>query len=120
MAVRSTVASCVEIPTTPRRKTLLQRRGALINVTGDASALSAAAPHISGFLSALPAEAGSPSNWQSTLARQNEALTVPTQVHLCGSRTFSVDAGPTPMAAMLGEGVPRMRLICHGILSSLG
>ncbi len=59
---------------------LLQRRGALINVTGDATALSAAAPHISGFLSALPAEAGAPSDWRSMLARQNEALVVPTQV----------------------------------------
>ena len=59
---------------------LLQRRGALINVTGDATALSAAAPHISGFLSALPAEAGAPSDWRSVLPRQNEALVVPTQV----------------------------------------
>ena len=59
---------------------LLQRRGALINVTGDATALSAAAPHISGFLSALPAEAGAASDWRSMLPRQNEALVVPTQV----------------------------------------
>ena len=63
------------------RTMLLQRRGALMNVTGDATALSAAAPHISGFLSALPAEAGAPSDWRSTLPRQNEALIVPTQVH---------------------------------------
>ena len=59
---------------------LLQRRGALINVTGDATALSTAAPHISSFLSALPAEAGAPSDWRSTLPQQNEALIVPTQV----------------------------------------
>ncbi len=65
---------------------LLQRRGALINVTGDATALSAAAPHISGFLSALPVEAGAPSDWRSMLPRQNEALVVPTQV--CSQQSY--------------------------------
>lgn len=63
-----------------RRTALLQRRGALINVTGDEGTLSAAAPHISSFLSALPAEAGARCNWSNALSCQNEALTVPTQV----------------------------------------
>ena len=63
-----------------RRTALLQRRGAIVNLTGDDAALSAAAPHISGFLSALPAEAAARADWSGCLPAVNEALTVPTQV----------------------------------------
>ena len=82
---------------------LLQRRGALINVTGDATALSTAAPHISGFLSALPAEAGAPSDWRSSLARQNEALTVPTQVSTITGRPLS-EAESTSLSDRISHG----------------
>ena len=63
-----------------RRAALLQRRGAIVNMTGDDKALTAAAPHISSFLSALPAEAAARADWSGCLPAINEALTVPTQV----------------------------------------
>lgn len=62
------------------RKVLLQRRGALINVTGDEKTLMAADPHITAFLDSLPAEAGADADWSNTIPAINEALTVPTQV----------------------------------------
>ncbi len=52
-------------------------------MTGDDKALSAAAPHISSFLSALPAEAAARADWSGCLPAINEALTVPTQVLSC-------------------------------------
>lgn len=62
------------------RTALLQKRGAIVNMTGDEKALTAAAPHISNFLSALPAEAAARADWSGGLPSINEALTVPTQV----------------------------------------
>jgi hypothetical protein len=66
---------------------LLQRKGALINLTGDDRALSAATAHVNDLLSRLPETAatgsnGSSSSWQQQglLPRVNEALVVPTQV----------------------------------------
>lgn len=64
----------------------MQRKGALINLTGDDRALSAAAPHVNDLLARLPetAAAGGSSSggWQQQvlLPRVNEALVVPTQV----------------------------------------
>lgn len=66
------------------RKHLLQRKGALINLTGDDRALSAAQAHVNDLLSRLPeaslAGTSSSSSWQGSLPRVNEALVVPTQV----------------------------------------
>ena len=62
------------------RSALLQRRGALINMTGDEGTLQAAQPHVAAFLDALPAQAAGPSDWTQRLPRLNEAITVPTQV----------------------------------------
>ncbi len=67
----------------PYRTSLLQRRGAIVNMTGDDAALSAASPHISSFLSALPATAADKADWAGCLPAINEALTVPTQVRYC-------------------------------------
>ena len=62
------------------RTALLQRRGAIVNMTGDEATLSAASSAISGFLSALPETAASKADWAGCLPMVNEALTVPTQV----------------------------------------
>ena len=68
------------------RSALLQRRGALINMTGDEATLQAAQPHVDAFLQALPQQAAGPSNWANALPRLNEAITVPTQVCAAGAR----------------------------------
>ena len=62
------------------RSALLQRRGALINLTGDEATLSAARPLVSDFLESLPAEAAGPADWNRRLDRLSEAICVPTQV----------------------------------------
>jgi len=76
------------------RTALLQKRGAIVNMTGDEKALTAAAPHISNFLSALPAEAAARADWSGGLPSINEALTVPTQVNYVGkAANLYEDAG---------------------------
>ena len=67
------------------RSLLLQRRGAIVNATGDAKALAAAQRHGAELLAALPADSAAPAaDWAGrALARVNEALVVPTQVGRC-------------------------------------
>lgn len=68
------------------RSALLQRRGALVNLTADAATLESSAAHVSGLLAALPeqvAGAAGPA-WAPVLVGRNEALTVPTQVNYVG------------------------------------
>ena len=62
------------------RSLLLQRRGALVNMTADEGTLAGAQQHVEGFLSALPAEAATPASWSQMLPAMNEAIVVPTQV----------------------------------------
>ena len=62
------------------RDTLLQRRGALVNLTADGHTLSTVRPHLDDFLSSLPAESAQPTSWGQMLQPCNEAITVPTQV----------------------------------------
>ena len=62
------------------RDTLLQRRGALVNLTADDHTLSTVRPHLDDFLSSLPAESAQPISWGQMLQPCNEAITVPTQV----------------------------------------
>jgi hypothetical protein len=66
------------------RSHLLQRRGALVNLTGDDRALSAAAAHVDNLLGRLPETStsgpSSSNGWEGALPRVNEALVVPTQV----------------------------------------
>lgn len=64
------------------RDTLLQRRGALVNLTADDHTLSTLRPHLDDFLSSLPAESAQPTSWGQMLQPCNEAITVPTQVGL--------------------------------------
>ncbi|GBF88872.1 presequence protease [Raphidocelis subcapitata] len=77
------------------RSLLLQRRGAIINATGDARALAAAERHGKGLLAALPAASAGAADWSGRqLARTNEALVVPTQVNYVGkAANLYADAG---------------------------
>lgn len=78
------------------RTALLQRRGALVNITGDESALSAASSHLSQFWEAIPASGAVDANWSGAgiLTPQNEALLVPTQVnYVCKAANLYEDAG---------------------------
>lgn len=61
------------------RSALLQRRGALVNLTADGRALAAAGPEVAAFLDALPAEGAADEVWTAALPRRNEAICVPTQ-----------------------------------------
>ncbi|GLC71241.1 hypothetical protein PLESTF_001094000 [Pleodorina starrii] len=68
------------------RSVLLQRRGAIVNLTADSVTLAAAEGAVADFLSALPpasASSSASSEWDSSLLlpRVNEALCVPTQVN---------------------------------------
>jgi Zn-dependent M16 (insulinase) family peptidase len=88
------------------RSALLRRKGAVVNLTGDAAALSRARPHVERLLDALPAEESGNSAdddlqpWATgggaslLLPLQNEALVVPTQVNYVGkSANLYEDAG---------------------------
>lgn len=79
------------------RSALLNRNGAIVNLTGDAGTLSAAAPFVSEFFASLPDKGlvtSLPSPWQSTLPKANEAFTVPTQVNYVGKGgNLYADAG---------------------------
>lgn len=68
------------------RDLLLQRKGALVNLTADGRTLSAVRPHLDSFLSSLPADSADSVSWANTLMPLNEAITVPTQVR---HHTFS-------------------------------
>ncbi|KAL4856502.1 Presequence protease 1 [Chlorella vulgaris] len=63
------------------RKVLLQRKGVLVNMTGDERTLGLAAGPLSSFLDSLPASSAAAAAWTADLKRQNEALLVPTQVN---------------------------------------
>ena len=76
------------------RSCLLQRRGALVNMTGDERALGAASHHLTEFWEALPATAAPMADWNGALLAQNEALVVPTQVnYVCKAANLYEDAG---------------------------
>lgn len=76
------------------KQLLLQRQGAYINMTGDETTLSHAAPHVDAFLQSLPETSAGPSSWSNTLAARNEAIVVPTQVNYVGkAANLYEDAG---------------------------
>lgn len=81
------------------RSALLQRSGALVNLTGDTRTLTAAQPHVSAFLSSLPEKApllagAGPWTKSLLLPRTNEALTVTTQVnYVAKAANLYEDAG---------------------------
>ena len=67
---------------------LLQRAGAVVNLTADAGSLTKVDGAVKGLLASLPATAtgsGTASGlWTPTMSRTNEALVVPTQVNYVG------------------------------------
>lgn len=65
------------------RDTLLQRQGAMVNMTADEATLTSLRPHLDSFLSSLPQHSAAPVSWGQTLQPLNEAITVPTQVCSC-------------------------------------
>ncbi len=71
------------------RDTLLQRRGALVNLTADEHTLSSVRPHLDAFLGSLPAESANPTSWGQMLQPINEAITVPTQVCILFVKIFT-------------------------------
>ncbi|KAL0031729.1 hypothetical protein WJX79_003426 [Trebouxia sp. C0005] len=76
------------------RDILLQRRGALVNLTADEHTLSSVRPHLDAFLGSLPAESAAPTSWGQMLQPLNEAITVPTQVNYVGkAANLYEDAG---------------------------
>ncbi|KFM23321.1 Presequence protease 2, chloroplastic/mitochondrial [Auxenochlorella protothecoides] len=76
------------------RSTLLQRDGALVNITGDESVLRATEGPLADFLSALPSLPGQRADWNQTLDPASEALVVPTQVnYVCKAANLYEDAG---------------------------
>ena len=66
------------------RSTLLQSRGALVNMTGDERTLHSVQPLVGSFLGALPTQSAHDAAWAASLPRLNEAITVPTQVRAPG------------------------------------
>lgn len=75
------------------RTALLQRRGALVNITGDEGALGAASRHLSEFWESLPATSAEDAGWNGLLVAQNEALVVPTQVnYVCKAANLYEDS----------------------------
>lgn len=67
------------------RKALVQRSGALVNLTADDRTLQSTSGAFSELLSALPgAASGAGDAWSPVLERRNEALVVPTQVNYVG------------------------------------
>lgn len=76
------------------RGALLQRQGALVNLTGDEGALTTASRHFDSFWEALPVSAAPDAQWFGVIPAQNEALVVPTQVnYVCKAANLYEDAG---------------------------
>jgi presequence protease len=85
------------------RSALLRRKGAVVNLTGDAGALASARPHVDALLAELPEEGDASllQPWATgaagaslLLPLRNEALTVPTQVNYVGkAANLYEDAG---------------------------
>lgn len=59
---------------------LLNRKDAIINMTGDEGTMSSSRPHVIGLLDGLPSKDFELAPWSALLPRKNEALTAPTQV----------------------------------------
>lgn len=76
------------------RTALLQRSGAVVNLTADDRTLTAASAQVADFLSTLPSTSAPAASWSGLLPRINEALTVTTQVNYVGkAANLYEDAG---------------------------
>ncbi|OAY70573.1 Presequence protease 2, chloroplastic/mitochondrial [Ananas comosus] len=64
------------------RKSLLSRKGCTINMTSDEENLVAATKYLSKFVDSLPTAFPGNNSWETILSPGNEAIVIPTQVHL--------------------------------------
>ena len=73
---------------------LNNRAGSVTNLTADAKTLDLSMPSVEAFLNSLPATgAGKSEQWTGINAKQNEILTVPTQVNYVGKAANLYKAG---------------------------
>ena len=73
---------------------LNNRAGSITNLTADAKTLDLSMPSVEAFLNSLPATgAGKSEQWTGINAKQNEILTVPTQVNYVGKAANLYKAG---------------------------
>ncbi|KAL4196966.1 hypothetical protein AMTRI_Chr04g248910 [Amborella trichopoda] len=76
------------------RRSLLSRKGCLINLTADGKNLSNSEKHVSKFLDLLPATSSlETTSWKAQLYLGNEALVIPTQVNYVGKAGNLYDTG---------------------------
>jgi Zn-dependent M16 (insulinase) family peptidase len=76
------------------RTAILQQKGAMVNLTGDEGALTAADKSLSDFWSSISPLSSAQQTWSTMLPRQNTALVVPTQVnYVCKGANLYEDAG---------------------------
>ncbi|MBH23495.1 MAG: peptidase M16 [Myxococcales bacterium] len=77
------------------RAILVNRTGALANVTADADTWSAFQPTLSGFLAELPAADATNAPWRADTDAPNEGLLLPAQVNYVGAAANLYDLGYT-------------------------
>lgn len=75
------------------RASLLGRSGAILNFTADEATLTRAEKHAEAFLASLPAKGATKVPWATISPKQNELITVPTQVNYVGKAGNIYDAG---------------------------
>lgn len=76
------------------RKTLLSRKGCLINMTADGKNLTDSEKFVSKFLDFLPNNSPiGTSAWNARLSSENEAIVIPTQVNYVGKAANLYDTG---------------------------
>lgn len=76
------------------RSAILQQKGAMVNMTGDEGALTAAEKSLGDFWSSISQKPIENAAWSTILPRQNTALVVPTQVnYVCKGANLYEDAG---------------------------
>ncbi|KAL6963987.1 Homeobox protein PKNOX1, variant 2 [Sarracenia purpurea var. burkii] len=76
------------------RRSLISRKGCLINLTADGKNLTSAEKFVSKFLDLLPSTSPLESaTWDSRLTSTNEAIVVPTQVNYVGKAANIYDTG---------------------------
>ena len=75
------------------RNAVLQQKGAMVNLTGDEGALTAADKSLNDFWASIAPTSVDQVAWNLTLPRQNAALTVPTQVNYVAKAGNLYDTG---------------------------
>ncbi|XP_034682047.1 presequence protease 2, chloroplastic/mitochondrial-like [Vitis riparia] len=76
------------------RKSLLSRKGCLINMTSEGKNLMNSEKYVSKFLDLLPSSSSvEKTTWNGRLSSENEAIVIPTQVNYVGKATNIYDTG---------------------------